>query len=157
MARNLPAMQETKVQSLDRENTLEKGMATHSSILAWRIPWTEEPGRLQSMVSQRAGLDWTTFTFMLTLWRGFRNVYIYIGNQKRCFPKVKKMSEIKTLDKGLGRGEGKEKAKCTLLSKGDGTLEHSLVEDCLSRSYIYISEWVQRVLISPKRREKPFY
>ena len=47
--KNLPAMQETCVQSLDREDPLEKGMATHSSILAWRIPWIEEPSRLQSM------------------------------------------------------------------------------------------------------------
>ena len=45
---NLPAMQETRVQSIGQEDPLEKGMATHSSILAWRIPWTEEPGRLQS-------------------------------------------------------------------------------------------------------------
>ena len=49
MVKNLPAMQETQVQSLDKEDSLEKGMATHSSILAWEIPWTEEPGRLQSM------------------------------------------------------------------------------------------------------------
>ena len=48
--KNLPAMQETQVQSLGQENPTEKGMATHSSIFAWRIPWTEEPGRLQSMV-----------------------------------------------------------------------------------------------------------
>ena len=48
---NLPAMQETGVRSLGREDPLEKGMATPSSILAWRIPWTEEPGRLQSMRS----------------------------------------------------------------------------------------------------------
>ena len=46
MVKNLPAMQETWDQSLSLENPLEKGMATHSSILAWRIPWTEEPGRL---------------------------------------------------------------------------------------------------------------
>ena len=46
MARSLPAMQETQVQSLGREDALEKEMATHSSILAWKIPWTEEPGRL---------------------------------------------------------------------------------------------------------------
>ena len=52
MLKNLPAMQETGVQSLGWEDTLEKGMATHSSILAWRIPWTEEPSRLQSMGSQ---------------------------------------------------------------------------------------------------------
>ena len=52
---NLPAMLETSVQSLGQEDPLEKGMATHSSIFAWRIPWTEEPGRLQSMGSQRIG------------------------------------------------------------------------------------------------------
>ena len=46
MVKNLPAMQETQVRSLGQEDPLEKGMATHSSILAWRIPWTEEPGGL---------------------------------------------------------------------------------------------------------------
>ena len=50
MVKNLPAMQETQVQSLSQEDPLEKGTAIHSSILAWRSPWTEEPGRLQSMV-----------------------------------------------------------------------------------------------------------
>ena len=53
----LPTMQETQVQSLDREDLLEKEMATHSTILAWKIPWTEEPGRLQSMESQKVGHD----------------------------------------------------------------------------------------------------
>ena len=57
MAKNLPAMQETQVQSLGQEDPLEKAMATHSSILAWIIPWTLEPGRLQSMGSQRVGHD----------------------------------------------------------------------------------------------------
>ena len=52
MVKNLPTMQETQIQSLGQKDTLEKGMATHSSILAWRIPGTEEPGRLQSMGSQ---------------------------------------------------------------------------------------------------------
>ena len=52
---SMPAMQETQVQSLGREDPLEKEMATHSSILAWRIPLTEEPGGLQSMGSQRVG------------------------------------------------------------------------------------------------------
>ena len=55
MVKNLPAMWETQVRSLGREDPLEKGAPTHSSILAWRIPWTEEPGRLQSMGSQRVG------------------------------------------------------------------------------------------------------
>ena len=55
MAKNLPAMQETWVQSLGWEDPLEKGMAIHSIILAWRLPWTEGPGRLQSMGSHRIG------------------------------------------------------------------------------------------------------
>ena len=53
--KNLPAMQETWVQLLGWEDPLEKGTATHSSILAWRVPWTEEPGGLESMGSQRVG------------------------------------------------------------------------------------------------------
>ena len=57
MVKNLPAMQEIQVRSLGQEDPLENGMATHSSILAWKIPWTEEPGRLQSMGSQRVGHD----------------------------------------------------------------------------------------------------
>ena len=55
--RNLPAMSKTQVQSLDGKDPLEKGMATHSSILAWRIPWTEEPGGLQPIGLQRVGHD----------------------------------------------------------------------------------------------------
>ena len=57
MVKNLPAIQETRVQSLGREDPLEKAMATHSKILAWRIPWIEEPGRLQSMGSHKVGYD----------------------------------------------------------------------------------------------------
>ena len=57
MVKNLPVMQKTQVQSPGREEPLEKGMATHSSILAKRIPWTEDPGRLESMGSQRVGHD----------------------------------------------------------------------------------------------------
>ena len=55
--KNLPAMQDTWVRFLGWEDPLEKGVATHSSILAWRIPWTEEPGGLQSMGLQRGGHD----------------------------------------------------------------------------------------------------
>ena len=57
MVKHLPAMRETGVRSLGWEDPLEKEMATHSSTLAWKIPWTEEPGRLQSMGSQRVGHD----------------------------------------------------------------------------------------------------
>ena len=55
--KNLPAMQEIQVQFLGQEDPMEKELATHSSILAWRIPWTEEPSRLQSMGSQGVGHD----------------------------------------------------------------------------------------------------
>ena len=57
MVKGLPAMQETRVRSLGREDPLEKEMAIHSSSLAWKIPWTEEPDRLQSMRSQKVGHD----------------------------------------------------------------------------------------------------
>ena len=57
MAKHLPTMQETRIQSLGREEPLEKEMATHSSTVAWEIPWMEDPGRLQSMGLQRVGHD----------------------------------------------------------------------------------------------------
>ena len=57
MVKNLPAVQKTWVQALGQKDPLEKGMAIHSNILAWRIPWTEEPGGLQSMGLQRVGHD----------------------------------------------------------------------------------------------------
>ena len=63
MVKSLPAMQETWVRSLSQEDPLEEGMASHSNILAWRIPWTEEAGGLHSMGMQRVGHDWTTNTF----------------------------------------------------------------------------------------------
>ena len=71
MVKNLPVMQETWVQSLGWEGPLEEGMATHSSILAWKIPWAEEPGGLQSVGSQRVRHDWATNTFSI---RGVRKL-----------------------------------------------------------------------------------
>ena len=56
--KNLPAMQETQIQFLGRKDPLEKEMASHSSILAWEIPWTVEPGRVQSMGSQASDMTW---------------------------------------------------------------------------------------------------
>ena len=61
--RNPPAVLETRVRFLGCKEPLKKGMATHSSILAWRVPWTEEPGKLQSMGLHRVGYDWATNTF----------------------------------------------------------------------------------------------
>ena len=58
MVKNLPAIRETRIRSLSQEDPLEKGMANHCSILAWRIPWTEQLGGLQSMGSQRVRHDW---------------------------------------------------------------------------------------------------
>ena len=74
MVKCLPAMRETRVRFLGREDILEKEMAIHSSTLAWKIPWTEEPDRLQSMGSQRVGHDWATslhfigFTVVHSTW-----------------------------------------------------------------------------------------
>ena len=67
MVKHLPVMWETQVRSLGREDPLEKDMPTHSSTLAWKIPWMEEPGGLQSMGSQRVGHDSMT-SLSLTLW-----------------------------------------------------------------------------------------
>ena len=75
--KNPPAMQETQVQSLGQEDTLEIGMTTHSSILAWRIPWTEEPGRLQSMGSQRVRYDWSN---LACTHAGDINVYMHLSS-----------------------------------------------------------------------------
>ena len=71
--KNLPAMRQTWVGSLGWEDPLDKGPASHSSILAWRIPWTEEPGSLQSMGFQRVRHDWATFHFHHVCYQ-----YIYI-------------------------------------------------------------------------------
>ena len=65
MVKCVPTMRKTWVQSLVQEYLLEKEMATHSSVLAWKIPWTEEPSRLQSMGLQRVGHDWATSLFIL--------------------------------------------------------------------------------------------
>ena len=70
MVKNLSAMPETWIPSLGQGDPLEKEMATHSRILAWRIPWTEEPFGLQSIGSQRAGHDWVTNTHGSALRQG---------------------------------------------------------------------------------------
>ena len=79
MVKNLPTMQETWVWSPSQEDPLEKGMATHSSILAWEIPWTLEPGGLQFMEWQTVGHDWATNTFMLggTVLHRPRNAHLF--------------------------------------------------------------------------------
>ena len=73
MVKRLPTMRETRVQSLDGEDPLEKEMATHSSTLAWRIPQTEEPGRLQSMGSQLEATERLDFTYFSISENGRRN------------------------------------------------------------------------------------
>ena len=75
MVKNPPVMEETQIWSLGREDPLEKGLVTHFSILAWRIPWTEEPGRLQSVGLQRAGHDWVTNTHTHIYNLIYKNIY----------------------------------------------------------------------------------
>ena len=77
--KNLSAVQETRVQSLGWEDPLEKEIATHSSILVWKISWTEKPGGLQSMGSQRVRHDWATNTYLLTY------THIHIGLTRKLF------------------------------------------------------------------------
>ena len=73
----------TRVQTLGQEDPMEKEMATFSSILAWRIPWTKEPGRLQSMESQRVGHDWMTITDSLIHWSVWRRPEFNDGAQSK--------------------------------------------------------------------------
>ena len=91
LVKNVPAVQETQFPSLGQEDPLEKEMAIHSSILAWRIPWKEKPGRLQSMGSQRARHDWVTFTSeepgvlqVVRLQRDRNNLVIEHQQQPHC-------------------------------------------------------------------------
>ena len=77
MVKCLPAMWETQVRSLGQEDPLEKGMVTHSSTLAWKIPWTEGPGRLQSIGSQRVRHDWSNLACMQAL-----NLFLYFLSLK---------------------------------------------------------------------------
>ena len=84
MVKCLPTMRETRIQSLGQEDPLEKEMTTHSSILAWKIPWTEEPGRLQSMESQRVGHDF----FKAEEWN-LSNLFVFLNkNAKQRSRKV---------------------------------------------------------------------
>ena len=82
MVRRLSAMQETRVQSLGWEDPLEKEMAAHSSILAWKIPWISEPGRLRSMRSQRVGHDWATSLSLSPSCSGAVSIEIITANVK---------------------------------------------------------------------------
>ena len=79
--KRLPAMRETWVRSLGGEDPLEKEMATHSTILAWRLPWTEEPGGLHSKGSQRVGHNWTTSLSLSPSWK--KTIQRYLGSS--CF------------------------------------------------------------------------
>ena len=84
-AKNLPAMQEIWVRSLGREDPLEKRVAIHSNIFAWRIPWTEEPGRLQFKVSQRVGNNWATNTTNMRVSSVVQKIIIYTKLSKYFF------------------------------------------------------------------------
>ena len=80
IVKNSPTIQETWVQSLGQEDPLEKGMMAHSSVLAYRIPWAEKPGRLQSKESQRIRHDWVANTFLfMRLDRDKNYVFIFIN------------------------------------------------------------------------------
>ena len=97
MVKNLPAMQKTRVWSLVQEDPLEKRMATHSSILAWRIPWTEEPGGVQFMSMPRVGHNWATNTFTFNVRFNIMDIFLvsaayklmhmdfyYLNNRNPC-------------------------------------------------------------------------
>ena len=119
MVKNLPAVWETQVRSLGWKDPLEKEMATHCSILAWRSPWIEEPGGLQSMGSQRVSHNWVTNTFTLSHsvhWVGLP--CSSIGKESAC--NARDPGSIPGLERSLGEGNGY-------------TLQYSCLENPLNR------------------------
>ena len=121
--KNLPTMQETHVQSLGQKDPLKKGMATHSSILVWRIPWTEEPDGLQSRGSQRAGHDRVTNTFTFTQTVCFKSDQSHF----RCSAAnmtgdycIKQFSSTRLLNSRKTRSEPGKKIACVHGSGGGG-------------------------------------
>ena len=80
LVKNPPTVQEMQVQSLGWEDPLEKGMATHSSVLAWKVPWTEDSGRLQSMGSQRVQDVWRDWAHMLAMLSSLISVFLISEN-----------------------------------------------------------------------------
>ena len=106
--KHLPAVRQTQVQSLGREDPLEKEMATHSSTLAWKISWTEEPGRLQSMGSQRVRHDGvTSLSLFFFLFKNIRTqLYAFLSpavlyKEKKLFKKSEVNSKVKLQRSGF--------------------------------------------------------
>ena len=99
MVKNLPSLWESWLWSLGWDDPLEKGKATHSRILAWRIPWTEEPGGLQSMGSQTAGYDWVTNTFTFT----YLSVHTHKNHNPQQHPQIWELEKAKAFISKLQR------------------------------------------------------
>ena len=161
--KNLPARQETRIQSLDQEGPLEKGMAIHSSILAWRIRWTGEPGGLQSLGSQRAGHDRMTHTHNT---RVCRNAAAVLENKtqtlhsglklwwgKLCITKEFQSSDA--CDKGLARTPRKKTGELMEHLWKGMTLELSFegwveVSHRMSHCLLTWFHWHSRLLNRPR-------
>ena len=113
-------MQETRVQSLGQEDLLEKEMATHSSILAWRIPWTEEPGGLQSTGLQRVGHN-RAFTFTLKILRAITKVSVIVKCYWHCYCHSEKrfLTKVSYRRKRTKPGKASKKCKWILRTMGN--------------------------------------
>ena len=135
--KRLPAMRETWVWSLGRKDPLEKKMAIHSSTLAWKIPWTEEPDRLQSMGSRRVGHDWATSLSLSLLWC-YSSVY-WVSITLHCLAMVFNVRDVLFIY--LSSYSQKEK-KLYYFWISANTLAHSLS--------IYVTIYCMRETSGPK-------
>ena len=144
LVKNLPAVQETWVWSQGREDSLEKEVGSHSSTLAWKIPWTEEPGGLQSMGSQRVRHDWMTNTFTFTLHSVFGLPQWFNGKESTC--NAGDVGSIPGLERSSGGGHGNPlQYSCLENSMDRGTWQATV--HGVTRSWTWL-KWLSSSLYS---------
>ena len=135
MLKRLSTMRETRVQSLGWEDLLEKEMATHSSILAWKIPWTEEPGRLQSMGLQRVRHDWANSLSLSLSYRGRHCKQHWEHWSIHLFPRYNPSNR----NRKAMTNKNNETLACAMENKKSWRSKILHSPTCLSLNYVYFS------------------
>ena len=147
MVKRLPAMRGTRVQSLGWEDPLEKSMATHSSILAWKIPWTEDPGRLQSMGSGRVRHNWVTSLHFSALTK-------YKGWYRPCSWPSRAYHPCRKTGKQIQKKDSPNGSLCATKGRGVcGSNTDPALTSCVTSSNDFT---VQHLLVCEMRENNPY-